>query len=89
MIQKSLIFHEDKTNEIRLQLSVFLDFRELYQTRRQPQRRRPSKQKNCSYKTKRTNNFKSQWINQQRPRSVSNVTESIFPSSRRREHAEK
>ena len=78
MIQKSLIFHEDKTNEIRLQLSVFLDFRELYQTRRQPQRRRPSKQNSCSYKTKRTNNFKSQWINQQRPRSANNVNVDIF-----------
>ena len=71
MIQKSLIFHEDKTNEIRLQLSVFLDFRELYQTRRQPQRRRPSKQKNCSSKQR-------EWINHQLPRSANNVNVDIF-----------
>ena len=49
-----------------------------YDIQRQPQRRRPSKQKNCSHKTKRTNNFNSQWINQQRPRSVNNVNVDIF-----------
>ena len=57
-----------------------------YDLRRQSQRRRP---KYLFIKTKRTDNFKSQWINQQRPRSVNNVDVDIFTCLGRRELEER
>ena len=75
--KRNVIYLRDvhEHGEIPLNVLSHLPNKGPYDLRRQPQRRHPSKQRNCFMQNKEN---ESQLINEQRPRSVNNVNVDIF-----------